>query len=228
MDISFRYEKKERKINKEPEVYTVVRKKEEKENEEAVEEARKIQKKKTYVAKKKKTRDPSVFFGSNVEGAVMPISDIVDEIGEVVIAGMIRSVEEREFSNGEKLIISFAITDFTDTIRCLMFVKKTKADKNVIPDKYNTGAKGNLKKVKLGAVVGGIQFTAASGNTKNSLDFYYNNKQVKGKIIFKDYDFSKYPVVCYNSQKVEQKINVTFINCKFSYFATDRACTNVS
>ena len=228
VDISFRYEKKERKINKEPEVYTVVRKKEEKENEEAVEEARKIQKKKTYVAKKKKTRDPSVFFGSNVEGAVMPISDIVDEIGEVVIAGMIRSVEEREFSNGEKLIISFAITDFTDTIRCLMFVKKTKADKNVIPDKYNTGAKGNLKKVKLGAVVGGIQFTAASGNTKNSLDFYYNNKQVKGKIIFKDYDFSEYPVVCYNSQKVEQKINVTFINCKFSYFATDRACTNVS
>ena len=128
VDISFRYEKKERKINKEPEVYTVVRKKEEKENEEAVEEARKIQKKKTYVAKKKKTRDPSVFFGSNVEGAVMPISDIVDEIGEVVIAGMIRSVEEREFSNGEKLIISFAITDFTDTIRCLMFVKKTKAE----------------------------------------------------------------------------------------------------
>lgn len=109
-----------------------------------------------------------------------------------------------------------------------VLVKETKADKNVIPDKYNTGAKGNLKKVKLGVVVGGIQFTAASGNTKNSLDFYYNNKQVKGKIIFKDYDFSEYPVVCYNSQKVEQKINVTFINCKFSYFATDRACTNVS
>ena len=30
-----------------------------------------------------------------------------------------------------------------------VLVKKTKADKNVIPDKYNTGAKGNLKKVKL-------------------------------------------------------------------------------
>lgn len=145
VDISFRYEKKERKINKEPEVYTVVRKKEEKENEEAVEEARKIQKKKTYVAKKKKTRDPSVFFGSNVEGAVMPISDIVDEIGEVVIAGMIRSVEEREFSNGEKLIISFAITDFTDTIRCLMFVKKTKAEELSLSE-FIKG--GNYVKVK--------------------------------------------------------------------------------
>lgn len=101
------------RINKEPEVYTVVRKKEEKENEEAVEEARKIQKKKTYVAKKKKTRDPSVFFGSNVEGAVMPISDIVDEIGEVVIAGMIRSVEEREscmVKNDNK----FCYYDFTE------------------------------------------------------------------------------------------------------------------
>lgn len=145
VDISFRYEKKERKINKEPEVYTVVRKKEEKENEEAVEEARKIQKKKTYVAKKKKTRDPGVFFGSNVEGAVMPISDIVDEIGEVVIAGMIRSVEEREFSNGEKLIINFAITDFTDTIRCLMFVKKTKAEELSLSE-FIKG--GNYVKVK--------------------------------------------------------------------------------
>ena len=145
VDISFHYEKKERKINKEPEVYTVVRKKEEKENEEAVEEAHKIQKKKTYVAKKKKTRDPSVFFGSNVEGAVMPISDIVDEIGEVVIAGMIRSVEEREFSNGEKLIISFAITDFTDTIRCLMFVKKTKAEELSLSEFIKSG---NYVKVK--------------------------------------------------------------------------------
>ena len=33
VDISFRYEKKERKIDRKPEIYTVVRKKEEKENE---------------------------------------------------------------------------------------------------------------------------------------------------------------------------------------------------
>ena len=68
VDISFHYEKKERKINKEPEVYTVVRKKEEKENEEAVEEARKIQKKKTYVAKKKRQETPVCFLAPMWKG----------------------------------------------------------------------------------------------------------------------------------------------------------------
>lgn len=109
-----------------------------------------------------------------------------------------------------------------------VLVKETTADKNIIPDKYNTGANGKLKKVKLGAVIEEIQFTAVNGNNKNSLDFYYNNTQVKGKVIFNNYDFSEYPIVCYNSQKVERKIKVVFINCKFSYFATDRVCTNVS
>lgn len=52
----------------------------------------------------------------------MPIKEIQDEIGEVVIDGMIRNVESREIK-GEKQIVTFAITDYTDTIVCKVFIK---------------------------------------------------------------------------------------------------------
>lgn len=109
-----------------------------------------------------------------------------------------------------------------------VLVKETQEDKNVIPDKYNTGVSGKLKKVKLGENIDGVQFTAASGNTKNSLDFYYSNQKAKGTITLKNYDFSQYPVVCYNAGKVDRTIKVIFVNCKFSFFSTDRECTKVS
>lgn len=109
-----------------------------------------------------------------------------------------------------------------------VLVKETQEDKKVIPDKYNTGVSGKLKKVKLGENIDGVQFTAASGNTKNSLDFYYSNQKIKGIITLKNYDFSQYPVVCYNAGKVDRTIKVIFVNCKFSFFSTDRECTKVS
>ena len=69
VDISFRYEKKERKINKEPEVYTVVRKKKKrKKMKKRWKRHARYKKRKRMWQRKKKTRDPSVFFGSNVEG----------------------------------------------------------------------------------------------------------------------------------------------------------------
>lgn len=65
---------------------------------------------------KKLPSDPSVIYGRNFEGADTPICDIIDEIGEVVIHGKLLTLEIRELRN-EKSLLSFAITDFTDTIR---------------------------------------------------------------------------------------------------------------
>ncbi|MCI5730716.1 MAG: PolC-type DNA polymerase III [Eubacterium sp.] len=126
VEIRFRYIEKKRKKQGEPEVYHMVVKKENPEEETAVSGEKNIPKK-PFVPKKsnyrKPANDPSVFFGRNVEGEVISIKEIVDEIGEVVIDGIIRSVEEREIK-GEKLIVTFAITDFTDTIICKVFIKK--------------------------------------------------------------------------------------------------------
>ena len=123
-DVRFEYVKRERKEAAEPEVYKVVIHKEEEEERAAAEAA---PAKKPFVPQKsnyrKPANDPGVFFGRNVEGEVIPVKEIIDEIGEVVIEGMIRSVESREIKGG-KFIVTFAITDFTDTITCKVFIKK--------------------------------------------------------------------------------------------------------
>ncbi|MCM1246370.1 MAG: PolC-type DNA polymerase III [Roseburia sp.] len=88
--------------------------------------------------------DPEVFYGKNCEGTVVPIKEIQDEIGEVVIDGQIRKVESREIK-GEKLIVTFAVTDYTDTIVCKVFIKKEQV---IDTDFFEFIKKGNFVRVK--------------------------------------------------------------------------------
>lgn len=109
-----------------------------------------------------------------------------------------------------------------------VLVKKTKADTRVIPDKYNTGHSGKLKKVGLGDTIEGVKLVASSNGTKNLFDFYYRNKTVTGTIKFENYDFSKYTVAVTNAEKVNRKIKLVFKNCKFSFFEANRSSTPIS
>lgn len=123
VEVKFQYIKRKREKASEPEVYRMVIAKEEGEGEGLKEDERKKKfepKKHNY---RKPAKDPSVFYGKNVEGEVIPIKEIMDGIGEVVIDGMIRKVEEREIK-GDKLIVTFAVTDFTDTIIAKVFIRK--------------------------------------------------------------------------------------------------------
>ncbi len=70
--------------------------------------------------------DPDVFYGKNVEGPVTPISDIQDAVGEVVVVGDIVNVQERDIK-GEKKLVIFSITDYTDTISAKLFLKQEQA-----------------------------------------------------------------------------------------------------
>ncbi|MCR4716073.1 MAG: PolC-type DNA polymerase III, partial [Lachnospiraceae bacterium] len=74
---------------------------------------------KTY--KRKASNDPDVIYGRNVEGDIVTIDDIQDEIGEVVVRGKVFAFEERELKTG-KFILSFAVTDFTNSIKCKLFM----------------------------------------------------------------------------------------------------------
>jgi len=65
--------------------------------------------------------DPEVFFGRECEGELVPIEELVDEVGEVVIHGKILGIDTREIRM-EKTIVMFDITDFTDTITVKIFV----------------------------------------------------------------------------------------------------------
>ena len=76
-----------------------------------------------YNAPMKKSDNPDVFYGRDFDDESMPIDQIVGEIGEVCVRGKVLSVETRELRNGEKTIVSFAFTDFTDSIKAKVFLK---------------------------------------------------------------------------------------------------------
>jgi DNA polymerase-3 subunit alpha (Gram-positive type) len=88
------------------------------------------EKKSTYEKGKgsyyKLPRDSSVIYGRNFEGKVMPICDILADIGEVVIRGKLIKPETRNIRN-EKTIITFVLTDYTDSIKVKLFVRTIEA-----------------------------------------------------------------------------------------------------
>ena len=68
----------------------------------------------------KRCDSPDVIIGREFDDDVIPIKDILDEIGEVTIRGQITEAEGRELRN-DKYLYTFAVTDFTDTISSKIF-----------------------------------------------------------------------------------------------------------
>ena len=116
----------------------------------------------------------------------------------------------------------------TEEVKEWVLIEYTKDDITVIPDKYNTGCKGELIFVELGATVNGITFKASTNDTRNALDFYYGNKSVEGTVVFENYDFSDYGIWIYNDDYVDREINLVFNNCKFSTVSTNKKSGNIS
>ena len=69
--------------------------------------------------------DPDIIYGKAFAlDRIMQIMDIQDEIGDVVIAGQVISYEDRVLKSGDRYLVSFSVTDFTDTINVKLFVKE--------------------------------------------------------------------------------------------------------
>ena len=90
----------------------------------------------------KKSDNPDVLYGRDFDDEVTKIETIQTEIGEVVIAGQVRSVDKREIRN-EKTILMFDITDFTDTMGIKMFLKN-----EMLPQVLEHVKEGNFLKIK--------------------------------------------------------------------------------
>lgn len=128
--------------------------------------SRDFKKENTYV--KKKIIDPDIFYGRPFEGDETPISEINDEIGEVVVRGKIIQMETREIRN-EKTIIIFAVTDFTDSITAKVFTKN-----EFLPQVLSNLKVGKFVRMKAMAVMDkydhGIALNSVTG-IKNIPDF---------------------------------------------------------
>ena len=91
---------------------------------------------------KKKPSNLDVLYGRDFDEEPMPIEQVDSALGEIVIAGMIRKVDEREIRN-ERTILMFDLTDFTDTITVKMFIANAQ-----LPEVKEYIKKGNFIKVK--------------------------------------------------------------------------------
>ena len=98
--------------------------------------------KKPFVRQPVRSDNPDVLYGRDFEDEEIPISSIEGEMGEIVIKGKIIGLDQREI-RGEKTIIMFNITDFTDTITVKMFARNEQ-----LPDILPAVAKGSFIKVK--------------------------------------------------------------------------------
>lgn len=104
-----------------------------------------------------------------------------------------------------------------------VMIQQTESDKKVIPDKYNTGAHGELRKVGLGETINGVDISVSGDGVTNVIDLYYRNKTIIGTVIFENMDFSEHTLNFYNTEKVERNITLVFRNCKFSFVSFAKA-----
>ncbi|MCD8218198.1 MAG: PHP domain-containing protein, partial [Clostridiales bacterium] len=70
----------------------------------------------------RRSDNPDVIYGRDFDDEPIRIDQIAGEMGDVVIRGQVRSMDERPIRN-EKTIVMFAVTDFTDTIMVKMFCR---------------------------------------------------------------------------------------------------------
>ncbi len=88
------------------------------------------------------SNNKDVIYGRDFEDDSTEINQIVDEIGEVTIRGMVTSIDTRDIRN-EKTILIFTITDFTDTISVKMFLNTEQ-----VPELLSSLKKDNFYRIK--------------------------------------------------------------------------------
>ena len=95
-----------------------------------------------FSGRRRPPKDPDVIYGRDCDGEVIPIKEIIDEIGQVVVRGKIIRLETREIRS-ERSIITFVITDYTDSISGKVFLKNDQ-----VPGFLADFQKGRCYKIK--------------------------------------------------------------------------------
>ena len=70
----------------------------------------------------RRSKDPEVLYGYDVEEDSIPIEQLDDMPGDVVIRGRILDTEDRELRSG-KVMFAFFLTDDTDTVKVKLFLE---------------------------------------------------------------------------------------------------------
>ena len=66
---------------------------------------------------------PKAVLGRPITAEPMEIAELTEEASKVVICGEVLTAETRELKGGEMQLLTFAITDYTNTIKCKAFLR---------------------------------------------------------------------------------------------------------
>ena len=90
----------------------------------------------------KDSDDKNLIYGRNFDDEPMEMKHLITEMGEITVRGKVIKFETREIRD-ERTILSFAVTDFTDTIMVKMFIRNEQ-----LPDILGEIKPGAFLKVK--------------------------------------------------------------------------------
>ena len=77
-----------------------------------------------------KKDDPDWIYGRNFDDEIREIASYGNDTeGTMVIRGVIQSFESREMKNGERTILSFSVTDYTDSISVKLFAPNEEVER---------------------------------------------------------------------------------------------------
>ena len=94
------------------------------EDERAMAEMVKEQKIQVEQAEQKAAKEkPKAVLGRPITQEPMEISELVEEASKIVIMGEVLTAETRELRGGEMQLLTFALTDYTNTIKCKAFLR---------------------------------------------------------------------------------------------------------
>ncbi len=75
---------------------------------------------------KRGARNPANICGRGIADPSVPISELANDSGLVTIEGEIVAAEKKILKGGELLLVTFAVTDYTSTIACKLFLRYRK------------------------------------------------------------------------------------------------------
>ena len=101
----------------------------------------------TSKSKKEQTEENEVIFGKKINNVAIPIKNIIEEEKNITVKGYIFGLEVRELKTG-RLLISFNISDKSDSLACKIIVESTEA----------AGIRERLKENKWYIFRGTVQF----------------------------------------------------------------------
>ena len=101
-----------------------IRRRRRKEDEAVVAEMIKEQKEQVIAREQQAAKEkPKAVFGRPITMEPIEIAELTEEASKMTICGEVLTAETRELKGGEMQLLSFAITDYTNTIKCKAFLR---------------------------------------------------------------------------------------------------------